>query len=155
MGGPGGGPNAGRSVEESAVPAGAETMTSVSFTRTETFVTRGAPDRGALKPSGKGFELEAVTHPNELFAGEAFKFRLLNDGQPTPGVAFSIARAGEAYAEKRFAFNGKTDAAGAAAVTLAEPGVYVLQASYPVRPEGSTDPVPKSGAYNLVFEVTR
>jgi hypothetical protein len=145
----------GRFVEESAVPAGAETMTSTNYTRIDTFVTRGAPDRGALKPSGKGFELEAVTHPNEAFAGEAFKFRLLDDGKPAPDLAFSIARAGDAYAEKRFSLNSRTDAAGAAAVTLEEPGIYVLQASYPPRGAGPAEPVARSASYTLVFEVTR
>jgi hypothetical protein len=150
-GAPGGG---GRFIEESAVPAGAETITSTAYTRAETYVTRGPPDRGALKPTGKGFEVEAVTHPNEIFAGEAFKFRFLNDGAPAPGVAFSISRGGDAYAEKRFNYNGKADAAGSAAVTFDEPGAYVLQASYPGRIEGAA-PVPRNTNYTLTFEVTR
>jgi hypothetical protein len=143
----------GRFVEESAVPAGAETLTSRSYSRSDTYVTRGAPDRGALKPTGKGLEVEPITHPNEVFVGEAFKFRLLNDGAPMPGAAFSIARAGDAYAETRYAYNGKSDAAGAAAVTFDQPGAYVLQVSYPPRIEG--EPAPGSRNYTLTFEVTR
>ncbi|MBU1377584.1 MAG: DUF4198 domain-containing protein [Alphaproteobacteria bacterium] len=164
-GGPGGGGRgpggpapggASRFVEESAIPAGAETMTSVGYTRTETYVTKGAPNREALKPTGKGFELEAITHPNEIYAGEAFKFRLLNDGKPVAGVAFEIQHAGDAYADKKFSHDGKTGADGAAAVTLAQPGVYVLETSYPVRTEGAPiQPVARSGAYTLTFEVTR
>ena len=154
-GAPARGGGAGRFVEEKDVPAGAETMTSTSYIRSETYVTRGAPDRGALKPTGKGFEVEPITHPNEVFAGEAFKFRLLNDGRPIPGVAFSIAKAGDAYAETRYASNGKSDAAGAASVTFEQPGVYVLQAGYPARVEGATEPTPRSTNYTLTFEVTR
>jgi len=156
--GPPGGPPGGASrfVEEAAIPAGAETMTSVSYTRSETYVTKGAPSREALKPSGKGFELEAITHPNEVYAGEAFKFRLLNDGKPVAGVTFEIQRSGDAYADKKFSQEGKTGADGGASVTLAQPGVYVLETSYPVRAEGApADPTPRSGAYNLTFEVTR
>ena len=154
QGGPPGG--ASRFVEESAIPAGAETMTAVSYTRSETYVTKGAPSREALKPAGKGFELEAVTHPNEIYAGEAFKFRLLNDGKPVAGVAFEIQHAGDAYAEKKFANEGKTGADGTVSVTIAEPGVYVLETSYPVRTEGAPpEPVARSGAYILTFEVTK
>jgi hypothetical protein len=149
---PGGG---GRGVDEASVPAGAETMTSQSFLRAETYVTRGAPTRGALKPTGQGLELEPVTHPNEIFVDDAFKFRLLDAGKPVQGVEFNVSRAGDAYAEKRYAYAAKTDAKGEAAVTFDQPGAYVLQTRYPVRPEGSTDPLPRSATYTLTFEVTR
>jgi hypothetical protein len=154
--GPGpGGPGGGRFVEESAVPAGAETMTSQSFIRAETYVTRGAPSRGALAPTGQGLELDAITHPNEIFVGDAFKFRMLDGGKPVPGLEFNISRANDAYSEKRYGNAGKTDAAGAAAVTFDQPGAYVLQAQYPVRTEGSAEPLARSTVYTLTFEVTR
>lgn len=150
-----GGPGGGRFVEESAIPAGAETITSVSYTRTETYVTKGAPSRGALKSVGQGFELEPITHPNEVYAGEAFKFRLLNDGKPVAGVAFEIQHAGDVYADRKFSYEGKTGADGAASVTIAQPGVYVLEASYPARTEGAMEPAARNGAYTLTFEVTK
>lgn len=146
---------ASRFVEESAIPAGAQTMTSQSTSRAETYVTRGAPTRPALKPTGQGLELEPLTHPNEVFAGEAFKFRLLMDGKPLPGASFTVARGGDLYAESRFSAAGATDAAGAGAVTLAQPGVYVLEADYPARKEGAAEPVARSAQYVLTFEVTR
>jgi len=96
-----------------------------------------------------------VTHPNEAFAGEAFKFKLLLDGKPLPAQAYDVARAGDAYAEKKFNVSEKTDAAGAASVMLAQPGVYVIEVNYPIRAEGSRVPVPKSAIYSLSFEVTR
>ncbi|MBL8555490.1 MAG: DUF4198 domain-containing protein, partial [Phenylobacterium sp.] len=151
---PGGGQN--RFVEESAIPAGAETMTSVGYTRSETYVTRGAPTQGALKPTGQGLEVEAISHPNEVFAGEAFKIRVLNDGKPLPAFAFTLARAGDAYVDQHFSQTVRTDAAGAASLKLPTPGVYVLQASYPVREEGAAaEPVARSSNYTLTFEVTR
>lgn len=146
----------GRGVEESAVPAGAETMTATSYLRAEAYVTRGAPDRGALKASGKGLELDPITHPSEIFAGEAFKFRLLNDGQPAADAAFAIYRAGDQHAEIRYTYSAKADAAGAASVTFDQAGIYVLIASYPPRTPGAPmTPVPKSSTYSLTFEVTR
>jgi hypothetical protein len=149
---PPGGEN--RFVEESAVPPGAETMTSQSVSRAETYVTRGAPTRTALKPAGLGLELEPITHPNEAFAGEPFKFRLLMDGKPLPGAGFTVVRGGDLYAESRFSVSAAADAAGAGAITLAQPGVYVLEADYPARTEGSA-PVARSAQYVLTFEVTR
>lgn len=154
-GAPAGGPGGARSIEESAIPAGAETMTSVSYLRADTYVTKGAPSRGALKPTGQGVEVEPVTHPNEIFVGDAFKFRLLNDGKPLPGVEFHIARAGDTYAEKKFSHVAKTAADGAGAVTFAQPGAYVLEVHYPIRAEGAPEPVARSSVYTLTFEVTR
>lgn len=152
--GGGGGDGPSRSVAEADVPAGAETMTSTSYMRADTYVTRGAPNKGALKPTGKGLEVEPVTHPNEAFAGEAFKFRMLIDGKPL-AHDFAIARGGDAYAEKRFSYSGKTDAKGEAAVTFKDPGAYVLEIHYPVRTEGNPNPVERSAIYTMTFEVTR
>ena len=42
---------------------------------TETFVTLGEPTAEVLKPAAKGLDLEYLTHPNELYAGETAKFR--------------------------------------------------------------------------------
>lgn len=151
---PAGGPGGDRAVSEADVPAGAETMTSTSYMRADTYVTRGAPSKGALKATGKGLEVEPITHPNEAFAGEAFKFRMLNNGQPL-AHDFAIARGGDAYAEKRFSYSGKTDAKGEAAVTFKEPGAYVLEIHYPVRAEGNPNPVERSAIYTMTFEVTR
>lgn len=149
-----GGDGPSRSVAEADLPAGAETMTSTSYMRADTYVTRGAPSKGALKPTGQGLEVEPITHPNEAFAGEAFRFRLLNNGQPLTHD-FAIARGGDAYAEKRFAYSGKTDAKGEASVTFKDPGAYVIEIHYPVRTEGNPNPVARSAIYTLTFEVTR
>lgn len=152
---PAGAPGASRGIEESAVPAGAETMVAQSYIRAETYVTRGAPDRGALKPSGQGVEIEPLTHPNELFVGEAFRFKLLSDGGPAAEAPFAIYRSGDVHAERRYTFAGKTDAAGAASVTFDQAGIYVLIASYPPRTPGSNVPLPRTTTYSLTFEVTR
>ena len=47
---------------------------SQSVGRVETFVTNGAPNDTALKPTNRGIELVAVGHPNDLFAGEEATF---------------------------------------------------------------------------------
>ena len=45
-------------------------FTSTGASRNETFITRGSPTTGALKPTGVGLELQPVTHPNDLVAGD-------------------------------------------------------------------------------------
>lgn len=150
------GGSGGRGVEESAVPPGAETMTAVSYLRAETYVTRGAPDRGAVKPTGQGFEAELITHPNEIFAGEAFKLRFLNDGKPVGGVAYAVYRSGDFYEEKRYTNSSRTGADGAVSLSIEDAGVYVLVATWPGRSEGQPMvPVTKTTTYSLTFEVSR
>lgn len=152
----GGGPGGGRGVDEASVPPGAETINAVSYLRAETYVTRGAPDRAALKPTGDGFEAELITHPNEIFVGEALKLRFLNDGKAAGGVAYSIYRSGDLYTENRATITKTAGADGVISETFPEAGVYVLVASYPARVEGAPMvPVAKSTSYSLTFEVTR
>lgn len=143
-------------IDEAAVPAGSQAIQSQGFTKAETYVTRGAPSRGALKATGQGFELEPKTHPNEIFAGEPFAFRFLTDGKPAADVKFSVAKAGDAYSEKRYSFNGAAGADGAVSLVLDQPGVYVLEARYPERSEDpAAPPAARTTTYSLSFEVTR
>ncbi|HYG05605.1 MAG TPA: DUF4198 domain-containing protein [Stenotrophomonas sp.] len=97
--------------------------------RIETFVTNGAPNQTALKPSGKGLELVPVTHPNDLFAGEAATFALHIDGKPAPGLEVEIIRGGTRYRNAQDEIKATTDAQGRFSVTWPEAGMYWLEAS--------------------------
>ena len=143
-------------IEEDKIPAGAEVMTTQSYLKADLYVSRGAPTATALKPTGQGLEIAPVTHPNEAFAGEAFKFRLLVDGQALANAPFTVSKAREGYEPQRFTAGGSAGADGAAQITLAKPGIYVIQVQNPVRVEGQP-PVPaaKSLTTTLTFEVTR
>lgn len=112
------------------VPAGAKDL-SVTQTnaRVETFVTRGAPNETALAPANAGLELVPVTHPNDLFAGEAAQFRVLADGKPAAGIEFEITRGGTRYRNAQDSIMVKTDAQGAFSVTWPEAGMYWLEAT--------------------------
>ena len=72
-------------IEEKDVPAGAEIAESVGYLRADTYVTRGAPTNGALKPTGEGLELAPQTHPNEIFVGDPFALNLNNEGNGVYG----------------------------------------------------------------------
>lgn len=112
----------------SEVPRNAQDLqVSQSFGRVETFVTNGAPNQTALKPSGQGIELVAVTHPNDLFVGEPAKFRLQVDGKPAAGLEVEIVRGGTRYRNAQDEIKLKTDADGAFSVTWPEAGMYWLE----------------------------
>lgn len=110
------------------VPKNARNLqVSQSIGRVETFVTNGSPNDTALKPTGEGLELVPVTHPNDLFAGETAKFRLLVDGKPAAGLEFEITRGGTRYRNAQDEIKVTTDANGEFSVTWPEAGMYWLE----------------------------
>ena len=110
------------------VPKDAKNLqVSQSIGRIETFVTNGAPNDTALKSTGEGIELLPVTHPNDLFAGEAATFRMLVDGKPAAGLEFEITRGGTRYRNAQEEIKVTTDANGEFSVTWPEAGMYWLE----------------------------
>jgi uncharacterized GH25 family protein len=96
--------------------------------RLETFVTAGKPSTEVLKPTGKGLELDPVTHPNDLFAGEAAKFRLLIDGQPAAGARVTVVPGGIRYRDGINEIKTTTGPDGVVSITWPEPGMYWMEA---------------------------
>ncbi|TGV64685.1 DUF4198 domain-containing protein, partial [Mesorhizobium sp. M2D.F.Ca.ET.160.01.1.1] len=100
---------------------------SQSVGRVETFVTNGAPNDTALKPTNRGIELVAVGHPNDLFAGEEATFRVLVDGKPTAGLEFEVVRGATRYRNAQDELKVTSDAKGEIKVTWPEAGMYWLE----------------------------
>jgi hypothetical protein len=94
-----------------------------------TFVTLGRPSDAVLKPSGNGLELVPVTHPNDLFAGEAAKFRFLLDGKPVKDLQVGVLAGGTRYRNNQDPITATTDANGEFSVTWPAPGMYWLNAA--------------------------
>lgn len=136
-----------------AVPAGAtEVRLTENLRRVETFVTLGAPSTEALKPTGKGLELEPISHPNDLVAGEPARFRLLLDGKPAAGVDVEVVPGGARYRSDPGEMNLKTGADGVVEIAWPEAGMYWLEAS--VRGgEASIPGAQRSAGYVATFEV--
>lgn len=110
------------------VPKDAKNLqVSQSLGRVETFVTNGSPNDTALKTTGQGLELVPITHPNDLFAGEQAKFKLLLDGKPAVGLEFEITRGGTRYRNAQEEIKVTTDANGEFSVTWPEAGMYWLE----------------------------
>jgi uncharacterized GH25 family protein len=112
--------------------------------------TLGKPDSRALQPTGRGLELVPVTHPNDLFAGEAATFRLVLDGQPASGVAVVVVPGGTRYRNAQDQIDVVTDANGAFSVTWPAPGMYWLHASS----EGGKPSEPKAGSRRAAYTAT-
>ena len=96
--------------------------------RSEAFVTNGAKSSGALKPFGTGLELLAVTHPNDLFAGETAQFKLLLDGRPAAGQKVGLVRGDTRFRNQQDEVEFTADAEGLIRIPLTEPGQYLLTA---------------------------
>jgi len=110
------------------VPANAKNLqVQQSAGRVETFVTAGKPTDTALKTTNVGLELVPVTHPNDLYAGEAAKFGLVLDGKPAANLAVTIIAGGTRYRDHQGEIKVTTDAAGQFSVTWPEPGMYWLE----------------------------
>lgn len=142
-------------VNAADVPAGAETMDTQGYLIAETYVTKGAPSPAATRASGKGFELEPITHPNEIFVDDGFSFRLLVDGKPVAGAHITVMRGGELYDGSRTMIEATTGADGKATIKFARPGAYMLETRYPGQSAPGAAPAARSWVYSLSFEVTQ
>ena len=119
--------------------------------RVETFVTVGSPTD--VKSIGTGLEMVPTRHPNDLYAGEAAKFRFLLDGKPAKDLAVEIIAGGTRYRDAPAAQKLKTDADGVITVTWPATGLYWLDAE--IKDENATVPGVKkrTAAYNVTLEV--
>ena len=136
------------------IPAGAtEVKASESLGRVETFVTVGQPDDAVFEPTGSGLELVPVTHPNDLYAGEAATFQLLLDGRPAAGLGVEVVPGATRYRDRQDAIQLTTDADGRFSVTWPQAGMYWLEASH----SDDRTTLPQAGerlsSYAATFEV--
>lgn len=111
------------------LPAGATDVQTIPVaSRTETFVTLGAPNDTALKPTGDGLEMLPVTHPNDLVTGEPAQMRFLLDGKPASGVKVAFIKGGTRYRDHAGIENLVTNGNGEITLQAAQPGYYYLEA---------------------------
>jgi uncharacterized GH25 family protein len=109
------------------VPADAKDLkVTQSAGRIETFVTVGKPS--AVKPSGKGLELVAVTHPNDLVKGEKATFAFHVDGKPAQGLEVVLVPGATRYRDSKGEIKATTDAKGEFSVTWPSAGMYWVDA---------------------------
>lgn len=100
-----------------------------SVGRVETFVSNGKPTDRAFQTTGQGIEMIPITHPNDLYAGETGRFRLLVDGKPKAGLKVEVIRGGTRYRDSQQEVHATTDESGEFSVRWDEPGMYWLETS--------------------------
>ncbi len=120
--------------------------------RVEAFVSVGTPSE-VKSTQGSGLELVPLQHPNDLYARETTKFRLLIDGKPAKNLEVKLVAGGTRYRDAPEEMTITTDGSGEFAVTWPSPGLYWLDAGIP--DEGATAPNVKKRrvSYNATFEV--
>lgn len=119
---------------QSQIPQGAaDVRISRNFSRIETFASANKPNDTVLAPAGKGLEVVPLTHPSELFVGEAARFRFLLDGKPLAGLSVTVIPDGGRFRNGLKEIVGTTDAAGEVSITWELAGYHLLTASYPPR----------------------
>lgn len=138
---------------EKEVPKQADKLeVSQSSRRFETFVTSGKPSNGVFKPTNVGLELVPVTHPNDLFSGEAATFQFLIDGKPAVGAKVEVTAGERRYRNAEDSVELSTDKDGKVSIKWPAAGQYLLEAEY----EDARAPKPatkRSGRYAAVLEV--
>lgn len=108
-----------------AIPAGAtDVKLSETSSRNEVFVTSGAPTDTVIRPTGKGLEIAAGNHPNDLVANEPATFTFTVDGKPAAGLTVTLVPGGGRYRSAAGEMTLTTDAAGRVAVKWPMPGMY-------------------------------
>jgi uncharacterized GH25 family protein len=136
------------------VPANAKGLeVNESVGRIETFVTAGKPNDAALKPGNVGLELIPVTHPNDLYAGEASKFRFLLDGKPAANLDVMVQPGGTRYRNEQEEQKLKTDANGELSVTWPNPGMYWLESVFQDQKTSVKQAKQRRVSYVATFEV--
>lgn len=127
--GPGGGPV--KAVATPAdIPAGAtDVKLTEASTRNYIFVTAGAPTTAIFTPTGKGLEMQPVTHPDALVADEEGQFRFLIDGKPAAGIKVSVVPGSKKYRTTEGAQDLTTGADGVLHVKWPVAGWYWISAT--------------------------
>lgn len=120
--------------------------------RIETFVTYGQPNFDVIAPAGIGLEVEYLTHPNDLYSGEAAQFRLVIDGKPAVGATVTLIKDGMKYRDHQQAIELESSHDGTVVVDFSEPGMYWLEATYQDN-EATAPATTRRGSYVVTLEV--
>ena len=136
------------------IPANAtEVKLTETSSRNEIFVTAGEPTTTVFKPTNQGLEFAPITHPDELVAGEAAKFRFLIDGKPAAGIKVSVIPGGKRYRNEEGGRELTTSADGVLTVTWPTAGMYWLNATTTDTRTSTPRATERRMAYTTTLEV--
>ena len=121
--------------------------------RVVTFVTVGTPTTKVLEQTGEGLEVDFVTHPNDLFAGEAATFRLLLDGKPAAHAEVAVVAGNDRFRNDAGELILHSDHEGVVKIEWPAPGRYWVEITASAVGELHGVPSEKSSTFITVLEV--
>lgn len=124
-----------------------------SLTLAETYITVGAPDRAALAARNQGLELVPIGHPDDLYVGEDFEFRVQYDGKPLAGQKVQVTEAVWSSDRTPQVIDLATDAQGHARLKLQQPGTWIALTRYRTDAPANAAVAEYSNSYTLSFRV--
>lgn len=133
-------------------PEGASLVKVQSMTLADAYVTRGAANDAALKPLGAALEIQAITHPNSITAGESTRFLLLFDGKPLANTEITLFRAAGVYDGKKVAGETRSDPTGGFTLTPQDAGTYLILVRHRAKAPAGTETPYRSYTYTLAFD---
>ena len=114
--------------KEEKLPEGAKMLQHFrSITKAESYVSKGAPDQRALKSVDEGLEIQFLSHPNDVFVGDAVNFTSLFEGKPVAELEVDIYLAADQFSSDKAQLKVTTDNNGKASFTPEQQGLYVLR----------------------------
>ncbi len=118
-----------------------------------TFVTLGNPSTENLKVEGKGIEVEYLTHPNDLFTGDAASFRVLLDGQPAAKAEVAVVLGDDRYRNEAGETVLHTGDNGVVTINWPQSGRYWIEITATTTGQLHGVPSEKVFTYVATFEV--
>ncbi len=120
----------------------------------ETFVSRRATSNHVIHHLHDGFDVQFVTHPNAIQAGQAVQFNVLDDKQGVANVEATILAQTTGFSrEEKVVQTLKSNAKGELHFNLAQAGQYLLTIDYQ-QPFSHKGDQLKRYKYTLAFNVT-
>lgn len=123
-----------------------------SLTMAEVYVTRGGPTDTVLAARGDGLEFAALTHPNDLFAGETLELQAVFSGEPLAGLTVDVFLAAPHAADESPLQTVTSDEHGEFSFTPEAAGVYLFRARHRAIAPAGMDAPEISHTYTLVVE---
>lgn len=138
------------------LPEGAKSIAHFqAVTRAETYVSKGAPNHNAIKPTAEALELEFLSHPNDLYTDSTVRARVLFNGKPLPQQTVSTYFVEAGANDEKVTHQLTTDAAGIISFKPEKAGTYLLLSRYRTQAPADAKVPQYSYSYSVVVEVTQ
>lgn len=138
------------------LPEGAKSIAHFqALTRAETYVSKGAPDKAALKPGTEGLEFEFLSHPNDLYTDSSLRARVLFNGKPLPQQPVNAYFIEAGANDEKVTRQLTSDAQGIISFQPEKAGTYFLLSRFRTDAPDTAAVPTYSYTYSVVLEVTQ